>query len=197
MLDHRHGEPRVLRRPLAEPLQRPPALGRRQVLALEARAEHVREPAALPLAVDALVGELPVVLEQPGDRVERLVADDALGRLHRRHLELGRAPRRRPTRGRPAPARPRRGSAGSTSGPAGGCGWSRSSGSGSGTGTCSAARRAGRTRSPSPGSGPCCGRSSALSLTGMNSNGSSGFLNWSFTSSKMPYPRAVYGVTMM
>ena len=57
-----------------------------KIVALEPGREHVREPPALPLAVDTLVREPPVVLEQPGDGVERLVADDARRRLHRRDL---------------------------------------------------------------------------------------------------------------
>ena len=91
MFDHRDGEARILRGPLAEPLQRPPALVGRQILAFESGREHVREPAFFPPAVDAEVRvEPPVVLKQPRDRVERLVAHHALGRLHRGNLVLRR-----------------------------------------------------------------------------------------------------------
>src|SRR5207253_9450357 len=47
VFDHRHGEAWVFRRAFAEPCQRAPAFAWRQVFALEAGAEHVREPAAL------------------------------------------------------------------------------------------------------------------------------------------------------
>ena len=64
MLDHRDGKTWVLRGPLPEPLQRPPALCRLQRLPLEARGEHVLVPAPLAASVNPL--ETVTILKQAG-----------------------------------------------------------------------------------------------------------------------------------
>ena len=82
VLDHGDREAGVLRGPLAEPLQRPPALLGLQLLPLEAGGEHVLVPAPLAAAVDPV--EAVIILEQAGHGIDRLVADHAFRRLHRR-----------------------------------------------------------------------------------------------------------------